>query len=387
VAPAGPVTLEAYIPCGMTAPFHDALEAFQAANAAVKVKTLYDNDALLLKLVRDQGKRPDVFVSPGGRELEVLRERGLVDSGLAVRVGSFKIVAVVRRDWPGKVARAQDLATDAVKSISLPDPDNSSMGWHVRQALTKLKLWDRVKAKIAPSDRIITAYQSLLNREADLTFTYRGCPLPRSEEELEKSRARIAFELPLDSYDEPQVAIGVLNTTAHRPQAEGLVHFLSSDPIVAMMVGGHGGNGLPDERGHVGTPPEVAEAGGATAEPSRPVGKAVLVAFFPNDADHRDVRAFLNSLPQRFPGKVTLEIHNFKDPNGDPEGFRKWQKAGLGCAGILLNGKNAFTLGTGKAQRLVRFQRKMDVQWRHEELLTAIQQEIGPANGGNSRGG
>jgi len=377
-AAAQSVALEAYIPCGMTVPFHDALKAYQAASPGVKVHGRYDNDARLLRLVRDQGKRPDIFISPGGRELEVLREKGLVDTGLTVRIGSFKIVAVARRDWPGHVSRPEDLLGSQVKSIALPDPDNSSMGWHVRQGLTRLGLWDRLKEKVVPSDRIITAYQLVVNGKADVTFTYRGCPLPKSEEELRKSPVRIAFELPLDCYDEPQVAIGVLNTTAHRPEAEGLVHFLSSDPIVVMMVTGKGGSGLPDERGEVVPVASTASAGEAPAG-SQPVGKAGLVAFFPNDADHRDVRAFLNGLPQRFPGKVTVEIHDFKDPDGDPDGFRKWQESGLGCAGILVNARNAFTLGTGKDRHVVRFQRKMNVQWKQEELLEAIRQELGSA--------
>lgn len=377
------VSLEAYVPCGMTAPFHDAIEAYQAANPSVKVNALYDNDALLLRMVRDQDKRPDVFVSPGGRELEVLRARGLVDTGLTVRIGSFRIVAVVRRDWPGKVSRADDLLTSAVKSIALPDPDNSSMGWHVRQGLTKLGLWDRLKKKIAPADRIITAYQQVVHGDADLTFTYRGCPLPKSDEELAQSSVRIAFELPLDCYDEPQVAIGVLNTTAHRDQAEGLVHFLSSDPIVKMMVTGHGGNGLPDEREEVAP----SETGEAAAGDARPVGKADIVAFFPDDDGHKEVRSFLNGLPQKYPGKVKVEIHNFKDPNGDPDGFRKWQASAMGCAGILLNGKHTFYLGSGAARRIVRFQRKMEVQWKKDDLLAVIGQQLGAADGGKPAAG
>lgn len=383
--PAQAVTVEAYVPCGMTAPFHDAFEAFQAANPSVTVEATYDNDALLLRLVRDEGKRPDILVSPGGRELDVLTLKGLVDTGLSVRIGSFKIVAIARRDWSGAVRKPEDLLASRVKTIALPDPESTSMGWHVRQSLSRLGLWDRVKSKIVEADRIITAYQSVLHEEADVTVTYRGCPLPKSEEELRKSKARILFELPLESYDEPQVAIGVLNTTSHRPQAETLVHFLSSAPIVTMMVTGHGQSGLPDERGEV-APNAATEEVGEPVAPSRPVGRATILAFFPADDDQRDVRAFLSSLPQRFPGAVTVEVHDFKDPSGDPEGFRKWRAAGLGCACILVNGKNAFTVGSGGDRRLVRFQRKMDVEWKQAELLEAIGQEVGPAAGKASTG-
>ena len=75
-------------------------------------------------------------------------------------------------------------------------------------------------------------------------------------------------------------------------------------------------------------------------------------------------------------------MHNFKDPDADPEGFRKWQAAGFGCAGILVNGKNSFTVGAGTAQHLVRFQRKMGAQWTQEDLLAVIQRELGSGSAG-----
>jgi len=364
------VTLSAYIPCGLTVPFHEALAMYEAANPSVAVKPLFDNDATLLKMVRDEGQRPDVFVSPGGREFGVLVEQGLAEEAAAARVGSFKIVAAVRRGWTGRVTRPGDLTGAQVKSIALPDPDNTSLGWHVRQSLTKLGLWAQVQPKVRPAGRIIEAFDQVLQGKADLTFTYRSCPLPKSEKELAKSKARIAFELPLDSYDEPQVTIGVLSTTAHRAEAEALVRFLGSHAAAQQMIA----SGLPDER--AGLAPAQPATGQATWGPVAAPGKAAVVAFFPDDADHKPVRALLASLPQRFPGRVTVEVHNFRDPSGDPQGFQMWQNAGLGCAGILINGKNSFTVGAGKAAHQVRFQRKMDVIWTQQELLDALAQEL-----------
>jgi len=382
VSTAGPTTITVYVPCGMTVPFHEAIDLFQAANPDITVKATYDNDALLLNKVADEGERPDVFVSPGGRELAVLSEKGLTDDSATVRMGSFTVVAAVRRDWAGSLSGPEDLAGSAVSSISLPDPDRSSLAWSVRQSLRKLGLWDTVEPKIKPAGRIIEAYDQLLKGEVDLTFTYRGCPLPKDPKDLAQSKARIAFELPVDSYDEPQVAVGVLTSSSSAAAAKRFVSFLGSEATIAMMVG----KGLSDERGTTLLAAQVVESSAPSAQPvGEAPGPLAIEGFFPDDDRHRDVRAFLASLESRYEGRVKVTVHDFHNPEGDPEGFRKWQDAGFGCAGLLVGGRNKLTIGEGSAGRQVTFQRKMGVNWSQEDLLAAIDQALAQRSSGGGR--
>jgi len=268
------------------------------------------------------------------------------------------------------VRSPRDLAGNAVRTIALPDPETTSIGWYVRQSLQKLGLWEKVRSKIQPTDVIISAYQRLLAQKADVTFTYRSCPLPRDPEELARSKARIAFALPFPSYDEPKVCIGLLRTSEHPQEARQLLAFFQTEAITDLMIA----KGLPNERapgtqrGTPQRPPRPPAAGSAR--------KVKIVAFYPDDQGHHFIWAYLRKLPQRFPGRVTVSIHNFTKPEADPEGFRQWQATGFGCAGLLINGRNTVRLGQGKQKRIVTFQKRMGVSWTEKDLLDAIQAEL-----------
>lgn len=368
----GPVSLAVYVPSGMIVPFHKALDLFEAANPNVTVQATYEDDARLLGKVIDGGERPDVFVSPGGHELAVLSSLGLVDASAVVRMGGYRVVAVVRRDWAGSLGYPEDLAGDAVASIALPDPERSSVAHAVRQALSDVGVWDAVSPKVHLVGSISDAYEAVLKGSVDVAFTYRSCPLPRDPEELARSKVRIALELPTESYDEPQVAIGALTSSASPGAASRLVSFLASEATVGMMVA----EGLPDERGELLTalPVESSAAPAAmSGDPSQPLS---VVAFLPDDDRHREVRAFLATLGSRYEGRVSVALHDYLNPSGDPEGFLAWRNSGLGCSGIVVDGCSKFTVGEGSERRQVAFERKMGVEWDQTELLAAIDQVL-----------
>ncbi|HJN18730.1 MAG TPA: substrate-binding domain-containing protein [Armatimonadota bacterium] len=365
VATAEPAQLSMYVPCGMTVPFHEAIALFEAANPGIEIDVTYDNDAVLLGRVVDDGERPDLFVSPGGRELDVLAESDLVDAETTVKLGSFEIVAVVGRDSPLKVEKPDDLNALALATIALPDPDRSSMGWHVRQSLQQLELWNDLQEKIVPAERIIVAYQDVVQEKIDLTFTYRGCPLPIDEEQLAKSPVRIAFSLPEESYNVPMVTVGMLNTTKHAAEAQQLLTYLASEQVTTLMVK----EGLPDERGLTGV---VAAAGSDPAGELTSDADVYILAFYPDNDAHAEVRGVIRSHEDEHPDRVEVEIHDFRDPENDPVGSQMWKRSGLTCAGIMVNGKN----GIARGDREVLFQRKMGAQWTQDDLTAAVEAEL-----------
>ncbi len=222
------------------------------------------------------------------------------------------------------------------------------------------------------------ALNQVANQQADVCFTYEGCPLPTDPQELAKSRVRIAFELPADSYDVPRVTIGLLRTAAEKQPARQLVSFLGSEQTVAVMVA----QGLPDEQGAAGV--RAAKAGGrpdlsrayAVASTGKTGAKVFILAFYPDDEGHAEVRTFLKSFEQRYPGQVEVEIHNFRDPEGEPDGYRLWLQSGLGCAGLFVNAKDTFTVQTEAGPRQVTFQRKMGATWKQSDLETVIAEQV-----------
>jgi hypothetical protein len=134
-----------------------------------------------------------------------------------------------------------------------------------------------------------------------------------------------------------------------------------------------------------GGPPQAAGAGPAPgAPPGVPVGKMDLcdfkagpesapvrvVAFYPGR--HEDTLAAVKGLLQKFPDQVSVQIVDWRTQ----EGAAARDQAGLSCAGITINGKNAVELTIDGKTEKVMFIRGIDGDWTGAQLLAAVEAEI-----------
>lgn len=136
-----------------------------------------------------------------------------------------------------------------------------------------------------------------------------------------------------------------------------------------------------------GGPPKARAAAPAVhdaAATAAPVGKMELcdfkagpenapvkvVAFYPGR--HEDTLAAVKGLLQKFPDQVSVQIVDWRTE----EGVATRNKAGLTCAGITINGKNAMDLTIDGKTEKVMFIRGMNGDWTEPQLLAAVQAEI-----------
>ena len=103
--------------------------------------------------------------------------------------------------------------------------------------------------------------------------------------------------------------------------------------------------------------------------------KVHVDAYFPGR--HEDTLAAVKTLLTTFPGQIHLEIVDWRTP----EGLKRRDATGLTCAGILVNGKNAFDLVTDGKPNKVLFTRCIDGEWTKADLEAAIRQELAAAAG------
>jgi len=96
-------------------------------------------------------------------------------------------------------------------------------------------------------------------------------------------------------------------------------------------------------------------------------------AYYPGR--HEDTLAAVKSLVDTFPGKVQVEIVDWRRP----EGLKRRDETGLVCAGVMINAKNAFDLEIdGKASKVL-FVRGMDGEWTKADLEAAVKLELASA--------
>jgi hypothetical protein len=101
--------------------------------------------------------------------------------------------------------------------------------------------------------------------------------------------------------------------------------------------------------------------------------KVNVVAFYPGR--HEDTLAAVKKLLKTFPDTVHVEIVDWRTE----EGMKRRDEAGLTCAGVTINGKNAFEVEIDGKTNKVLFVRGIDGEWTEADLVAAVQQELDAA--------
>lgn len=352
--------LSLFIPCGMLIPMKAALDEFAAAHPNLKLKPEYDNAMVLVKRVLERNEKTDVFVSPGSTEVEKLEARGITDPAAKKPVGSFDLVAVARHDYSVDIEAPEDLLK--CKTISIPDPRDNSVGACAKEALTNLGLWESLEPKLFLTEQPIDSHHAVTGGKADVGIAYNACPLETNPEKMSESDVRICFAFPPDSYKRQHVWVVPTVEARNRAAAEAVVAFLASPEGLKILEDNHlTGASTPAAGAAESAESEVAVSGQDAA--------VTVVAFYPDNESHQEVKQVVLGLADRYKGKVKVEFVDFsKDP-----GFTRWQDAGLSCGAILINDRATWSYEAGGTAKQVTFKRHMGGEWSEEDLYAVIE--------------
>lgn len=139
--------VEIYVPCGVSLPFKAIQAAFEESHPGVAVRMLVEGNVDPVKRI-EEGERPDVFVNIGDREMDLLAKGGAIVADSQRVYATNSLALVTPRKNPHRIRILADLARPAVKRIALADPDRVSSGYHARQLLRKVGLWEAVQPKL-----------------------------------------------------------------------------------------------------------------------------------------------------------------------------------------------------------------------------------------------
>lgn len=207
----------------------EAVEAvaheFERLNPGVKIQTSFASSSMLAEQIAS-GAPADLFLSASRQWADHLQREKLVaeEQGL---LGN-QLVAVVPTDATWTVARPEDLANDQIEHIAIGDPDSVPAGIYAKQALTKLELWEKLKAKTVSGEDVRHALAMVETGAAEAGIVY-------STDAAISKKVKVAF--PFDSnLTEPIVyplvltKIGVKNRAAVE-----LYHFLQSSSAATVF--------------------------------------------------------------------------------------------------------------------------------------------------------
>ena len=340
-APKGPLRI--FIPCGLARPFNELRDVWERKYPQIPLHYVYDSAVALVRKA-ERGEKGDVFISPGEVEIGKLEKDGITDPKARIVFGYVPLVLAVPKDNPARINSLKDLATPKLRTFGLPNPELNSLGYHAREALRRLGLWEKVKPKVVETEFNIRTYMFLAAKKVDAAVLFTACPLRANPEKLAPEKVKLIAKLPY----KPLPFIAAPFTRGNRELAE---------KYISLLVGEEGRR--------------IFKRYGIILPKRAPKEKPVLVeVFYPIDEEPHHVKMVkaVKEVASKFEDKVKVKFFNLRTD----EGIEEFAKRGLECGTILVNGKSEFEIGG----RRVVLKGPFGEVWTKEDLEEVVKNAV-----------
>ncbi len=186
----------------------------------------FGGSSLLARQI-EQGAPADLFLSADEARMDALAKRGLIVTATRVSVLSNALVVVVPRDGGRTIVRPEQLLD--VGSIALAEPSSVPAGVYARAWLQRIGLWERIKAKVIPTDNVRAALAAVESGNVDAAIVY------RTDARVGK-RTRVAFEVPRAQGPAISYPFALLRDSENREAALRLLTFLRSEAALKVFA-------------------------------------------------------------------------------------------------------------------------------------------------------
>lgn len=226
-APASTPASTAANPISLTvsaaASLKDAMEEIKTAYAKEKpnVTITYNfGSSGSLQQQIEQGANVDVFISAATKQMDALKDKGLIINETDKNFLENKIVLVVPKD-SAAVTDFKDLATDKVKKVGLGEPKSVPVGQYAEEMLTKLNLLDSIKPKVVYGKDVKEVLTWVETGNADAGIVY-------ETDAKVSDKVKVAAKAPEGSTSPVYYPAAVIKASKNADAAKNFTDFLYS---------------------------------------------------------------------------------------------------------------------------------------------------------------
>ena len=225
-------TIRVLVPCGQMGPFYEIKALFEQANPEIKIDETTENIAVLTRKILDGMEHPEVFMSMGDREVDLLEAKGRVIPGTRTAYARNSLALITSTANPAGVKTIKDAARPAVKAFAIVDPENSSAGFHARQAMEKLGVWSSVSQKTRIPDQPEMVAQLVAKGDAQAGIAYWPCMVethdPKATGPTPRKKVTVAQVIPQDLYTPFSCTAAVIQGAGNPELGKKFIAFLQS---------------------------------------------------------------------------------------------------------------------------------------------------------------
>jgi molybdate transport system substrate-binding protein len=219
-APSSPATITVSAAASLTDAMGEIASEFEKANPGIDVElNLASSGSLRLQI--EAGAPVDVFASASENHMDILAEKGLIDSRYRKDFAENTLVLVV----PGNgntITSIDDLTDKNIERIAIGNPQTAPVGRYAQQSLIESELWDRLEDKMIYAESVKQVLTYVERGEVDAGFVYMtdvSSAQPNSIDVVCEVPVSVSIRYP----------IAVISSTSHKTKAQDFVHFVTGE--------------------------------------------------------------------------------------------------------------------------------------------------------------
>ncbi|MFH1853898.1 MAG: molybdate ABC transporter substrate-binding protein [Candidatus Omnitrophota bacterium] len=224
--------LEIYVPCSVFGAFCDILDQYKKEHPDLIITFDTGNTVVLMRKVLHKGRRPDIYMGTGPFETDPIEKKGLIEPGTKTIFSQDSVILTTHASNRANVNSIDDLLSDRVKTIAIPDAGINSSGHFTVEAFKKLGVWGKIKDKVLFTQYGRESRTFIIKDKVDAGVMYTSClyeDLKPGEKIVLPGEIRIVDDiLKKVGIKIPSYAC-VLKTSKNKEEAKKFVDFLLSD--------------------------------------------------------------------------------------------------------------------------------------------------------------
>jgi len=222
-----PVALNLSIAKSLTEAMGDIQVLYAKKNPDVKLTFNFGSSGSMRSQI-EQGADVDLFMSASMKDINEMKDKGLlVDSTIKKLLGN-KLVLVVPSDSKLPLKAFEDVTKADVKKLAIGDPASVPAGKYAEETLTKLNVLDSVKSKIiyGKDVREVLTWVATGNVEAGIVY---------STEAMTSKKVKVIATASEDSHSPIIYPASVIKASKNQDAAKAFLDYLSSDEASAIF--------------------------------------------------------------------------------------------------------------------------------------------------------
>jgi len=167
----------------------------------------------------EEGAPADVFFSADEAQMNRLQNK--IAPATRCDLLTNVLVVIARKDSAENLSQLSDLTKPEIMRIAIANPQAVPAGVYAKEVLTKAKLWERIEAKIAPTENVRATLAVVEAGNADAGFVYKT-------DAMSSARVRIALEIPAEFAPKIVYPAAIVAGSRHQDQAQRFLAFLKT---------------------------------------------------------------------------------------------------------------------------------------------------------------